>query len=584
MVGRSIGGQLFLVWPAAWLPFVFLGMRRAARGARGGVPLAGLALGLGLISGDGRLWGYLLPVLLVYACSECLGAFGRMRALGRVAVALALATLVSAVQWGATLELASFSSVNPDATLPGELVSARLSELVGKLFPGFLGRLPTSYWGGSIIMHEFAAVGGMGIVFLALLGALLGARGRFFFLGTAAFGVLLSAGVHNPVSNFLIGLPVISLGEVPGRALLLTTFALAVLAGLGAAGFMAAKGKRRRGRTILAGSILLLVSWGALLLLHRYAVRAEALNDSGGFRETGLPAVLLGIPGLALVGLGLWLAGRWPRWAILIPVAVTVCALVGGIPPVRAVDDDAYFKDWSADLPEDARPYRMLVEGIGPYPTVERTGWRTMRALSALDAPWYHEAMAAESLRMYSWLNIRAYVLGMFGNEAGWGEPMLALRVLNLQWPLERGMVLREFQEGVSDDDVAHILGDWRKELLFPGSARTASSGGSCAMEDSVEFIVEKDPNRLTYAVGAIAPGWLYVSEKYYPFWKAEVDGRDAPCQRVNLTGMAIPIPAGEHRVQLRFSPSSSRWGLVLSLLGAFTSLVLLIRARGIRK
>lgn len=577
MIGRTIGGQLQLVWPAAWLPFVFLGLRRAARGEAGGMALAGLTLGLGLISGDGRLWCFLLPVVLLFAGHEVLRRPHRLRGGGRILAALAVAIAVSAVQWGATLEFTSIAKVSPEFHIPTDLSSARPLDLLGLAIPGALGYLPADYWGGAMLSHEFVAAGGLGVLFLVMLGICDRRRGMVFWLLTAVFGIVLALGAGNPVSRFLTGLSLFSMGEVFGRALLLTTFAFAVLAGLGTAGFRSAKSRRRL--VIPAGILLLLVLWGAFLVLYGFVSRPHFEEGLVQFKTISLPAFFRGLFGLLLVGAGLWLGRRGPRMAIITPVMVAACVLITALPPVGSEADDAYTRDWAADLPEDARPHRMFVSGAGLYPNVERSGWRTLRPLSGLDTPWYVEALLSGSNRMHYWLDIRSYVRGMNGREGGWDEPPRPLRIEKLVWPVGRGLVIHEFVEGVPDDEVIHELGDWSRVLRFPGDAARASTEGLAAAEDAVEYLESGNPNRLAYAVRSTGPGWLYVAEKYYPFWAATVDGTAAPCQRVNLTGMAVPIPAGEHRVELSFAPASSRWGPLVSLLGVVFCALALARA-----
>jgi hypothetical protein len=54
--------------------------------------------------------------------------------------------------------------------------------------------------------------------------------------------------------------------------------------------------------------------------------------------------------------------------------------------------------------------------------------------------------------------------------------------------------------------------------------------------------------------VNASAPALLVVLDNYYKAWHAEVDGREAPLLRANHTFRAIPIPAGQHDVVMRYS------------------------------
>ncbi|MBA2715128.1 MAG: YfhO family protein [Rubrobacteraceae bacterium] len=69
------------------------------------------------------------------------------------------------------------------------------------------------------------------------------------------------------------------------------------------------------------------------------------------------------------------------------------------------------------------------------------------------------------------------------------------------------------------------------------------------------------------------APGLLMLSETFYPAWKAYVDGRPVPLYVADHVLRAVPVPAGEHTVELRYESWSLRIGLAVSL----TSYLLLI-------
>ncbi len=66
-------------------------------------------------------------------------------------------------------------------------------------------------------------------------------------------------------------------------------------------------------------------------------------------------------------------------------------------------------------------------------------------------------------------------------------------------------------------------------------------------------------------------PGYLFLSEVYYPGWKAFVDGRPETILRGNYLFRTVKIPQGNHRVRLVFDPFSIKIGI------AATALMLLI-------
>nr|MBA2510200.1 YfhO family protein [Rubrobacteraceae bacterium] len=91
----------------------------------------------------------------------------------------------------------------------------------------------------------------------------------------------------------------------------------------------------------------------------------------------------------------------------------------------------------------------------------------------------------------------------------------------------------------------------------------------------------EADRIRLESATGA--RGLLVLSEAYYPAWKAYVDGEPVPLYVADHVLRAVPVPAGEHTVELRYESWSLRTGVAVSL-GFCLALVVLVAARARRK
>lgn len=61
--------------------------------------------------------------------------------------------------------------------------------------------------------------------------------------------------------------------------------------------------------------------------------------------------------------------------------------------------------------------------------------------------------------------------------------------------------------------------------------------------------------NDVSFSARAPEDGWLVVRQLADDDWEAEVDGREAEIVQANFVAMAIPVEAGEHRVELSFSP-----------------------------
>lgn len=72
-------------------------------------------------------------------------------------------------------------------------------------------------------------------------------------------------------------------------------------------------------------------------------------------------------------------------------------------------------------------------------------------------------------------------------------------------------------------------------------------------------------PDAIEVATETTAPGLLVVNEVYDRGWRATVDGAPAEILPTNHVQRGIPLPAGTHRVELRYDPPALRLGLWIS-------------------
>jgi len=113
---------------------------------------------------------------------------------------------------------------------------------------------------------------------------------------------------------------------------------------------------------------------------------------------------------------------------------------------------------------------------------------------------------------------------------------------------------------------------------LKPSSVRAqpASAGLDCSARrfsvgrpgPETATIVSYTPEAVEIEVELAAPGYLVLTDAWYPGWRATVDGKPVPIQRANVLFRAIAVEAGDHRVVLTFRPVSLRVGAGVSLMG----------------
>jgi uncharacterized membrane protein YfhO len=62
------------------------------------------------------------------------------------------------------------------------------------------------------------------------------------------------------------------------------------------------------------------------------------------------------------------------------------------------------------------------------------------------------------------------------------------------------------------------------------------------------------------------APGLLIIGEAWVPGWQAWVNDVPAEVLRANAALLGIPLPAGSHRVEVRYEPPAFALGLAITL------------------
>jgi len=73
--------------------------------------------------------------------------------------------------------------------------------------------------------------------------------------------------------------------------------------------------------------------------------------------------------------------------------------------------------------------------------------------------------------------------------------------------------------------------------------------------------VLARSAERYEVAIDLPEPAWLFVADAWYPGWEAWVDGAAAPLYAANALGKAVPVPAGAHKVVVRFRSVSARLG-----------------------
>jgi len=92
--------------------------------------------------------------------------------------------------------------------------------------------------------------------------------------------------------------------------------------------------------------------------------------------------------------------------------------------------------------------------------------------------------------------------------------------------------------------------------------------------------ILSYGPDEIVLRVESSFPGFLFLSEIYYPGWKCFVDDRRRGILRGNYLFRVIQLREGSHRVRLVFDPWTVKAGIGITLLTFFLFVLILVHHR----
>ena len=465
------------------------------------------------------------------------------------------------------------------------------AQWIGWLIPGFFGRGPQFHWGA----WPRVEVGYIGIFPLILAGlalALRRERRTWAWAGLAGITFVLALGIYAIPHGWLTLLPGFGQLRAPARLVLLTDFALAALAAIGLDAALrplegAARAAFEKVWRIVAYATAAVLAIGvplayvALLLVQD---REPAIE----LRVSITLIAVLSFAGLLLASL-LWLSARRGNWAR----ATTLGWLAAGLVLLDLASLGAYQdlggKNPSLGFEQPAIAGYLAGQAGGPYRIDTRTDieslWQPDTALlygledvggvanplALADATRYWENLGSRSSRLYDLLNIR-YVIAKKDVTLDWDKFALAfdgdpqLNVYENRRALPRAFFAGQIQPAASHEDAWNAIHapDFDPAMTAVVEGASASTLASTSSGEVTE--IASAPNRLTVKVNADGPALLVLSQLWYPGWQVTVDGRaqGAPL-RTDYLFQGVPLEAGSHTVELRFTSPLWRLGWVLA-------------------
>jgi hypothetical protein len=610
-------GQLLLA--DAWIPWVARGFLLLAR-REGRWPLLSAVwpLAMSLLLGE----VFVSAMAMIFAAVVVSGAgvpraeIRTVVAVGaRAAAAWLVAMLIAAPSWlpplqmlGATERAQAFSRES------AELFSHHPFRLIEMITPGALGdptgAFPAGQWIGE------SAAGGAPLFFSSYLGVIAVAlmvlslrreRLRLVLIAWAGLALFIAFGKFAPVHEVWrrILFPFAHMHS-PEKYVVLVVAPVSLLAGFGAARLMMLERRDFR-RVAYAAGILVMWSVAAGSILPPVLVRDVR---SAAFR------------GLALLGLCLMAAlaaRRWPRLCrslLLLLVASDLGIPANHLAGFGSARTLASLPGTAAAVLRDSRP-NPAPPRIFREPDVEEYApgvatWKESQERAVV-------TLTPNTLNLFGLASVPGYdsaipdQLARIG-PTSYAELVDSLRLLSVQYAmLSDGAIAQAGQAAFSAAlsrplpgvTLARVQGALPRVYL-PAHVRAVAAGelplamrnpavaaGREAMLSTQQQVVAMDAGdthpctivgffntRVVATCSARTPNYAIFVEQFDRGWTATVDGLPAPVVTANLVMRAVPVPAGEHTVELRYHAPRLPLVIMLSFVGCAIAFAVAARSR----
>ncbi len=582
---------------AAPLPLLLLGARRIVRAP--GRRSAAIAVGATvLMAAAGH------PESLLHGCAGAALYFlfelwraGRGRRLRPVLVAVAAAVFAAglcAVILGPVLEVLPHTHEHDIRTnwyakqpraFPWALSRGRLAPQIMPYAVGVSGH-------GRLLSNEFiepTSYAGALIFPLAFSGLFARSRERWFFAALGLFA--LTVWMKTAAADLLASLPLfdIALNE---RMIVWTLLGVCVLAALGANRFRDGEG----GPAFVGGSVATLALLAWLFARVRGRLAWLGMPDDYAVSRFLLQVVPVAL-GLAVVLLlSRQHRARFGPAALLLIFAASRVLEQGGTHPTMPAR--TFYPSFAVldAIPRDPA-YRMAGVGGALIPNASAVyGLDDVRGYEAMKLRRFFETYPLWCSHLPVWFNpiedptrpflgflSARWILTLLDFEPPPGWPVRAqgsgLRLLENPRALPRAFAPAAYRcepDRQRRLDALAAITDFRERgLVEDGPASDWIANG-----DTRVSIRPAAADRMILDVEAAAPAVVATSIPAWPGWKAEIDGTAAPTIFYDHAFVGVRVPAGAHRVELRYRPDGFVYGAAVSGATLAASLVLLLWRR----
>ncbi len=520
--------------------------------------------------------GYIPIVIYTYLLSFFYIVFFHLRKAGKNLLLLAVfglwGILLASIQWLPGLELALNSIRKVDTIVSASNASfLPLQNFITLLAPDFFGNPATGNYFGQAFYDNYYFFIGTGTLLLIIFAFLFLKKDKNILFWSGIFLFSLCLVFKNPLGLFLEKLLFLS-GGVAARALFLTDFSLAILAGLGMEKLLRLADLEKK-KIFL--SLVLSLSFFAVALLFSFKISLSA-SRMVAQRNLIIPFFFLSVSSLTLILIGAKRLARYRSLLVFLLISsISVQLLYSArkylpfskkellFPRTPVIDFLLSQKDRSVE------PFRVELGEVIPQNFLMFYGIETTSGSDAM-----LPKTTAEFLSLLE-----------TGKAAG-GVSRVRL-VRNYQSPLfpllnTKYILAKKIDKNGIFSPAGNpppIFADPRYVLAFEDKTVQVYQDSRflprAFLPTGGEVVWQKnEPSEIMLEVKSKAEGFLYLLNNYFPGWEAYVNGRKTPVSRINYSFQGVKIPPGVSQVRFVYSPFSFRVGALISIISLFSLLI----------
>ncbi|MEP7235486.1 MAG: YfhO family protein [Ignavibacteriota bacterium] len=572
-----------IIYQLALFPFVVLLFLKGCdswKHAIGG----GMVLGLMYLAGHPQtslFLSFFLGLLALYEITYRVRGKGDQKfsamIIGRMAVMLVIAIGLFAIEFLPSQELAALSrrsEITFQNSVEGSLYYGHLLTLIlPRLFgvTDAMHEATVQYWHGSdYLSWETMCYIGILPLLLAIIAGFSDKRKYVaFFAGMSILAVLFALGDHFFIYKIFFQLPFFNKLRTPARMMMVFTFAMSALAGVGLSQAVRREIPERAKNIIYGCAALFLIVWVATVTWIFTPLSFVTGAPADAARSFSWSAELAAFPLFATLVIALLLVRK--KFAGL-PLAATVIA-------VTAIELFMYGRGLNASTEDPRQAYAdqpALVEQLKADQASEpsRASIRSPHVILLK-----RNAGAYDRIQLFEGYD--PLVLQRSSPECSNNDMQADL--MNIKWKVEERGRGADFVQRTTylprvkmyyktaihpDEEAKQVLRtdatfDYRNVILLeekPALDIAAADSASRAQ------VTKYETNEIEAKVTTSENGMLFFSEVYYPAWHAYIDGKETKLYRAFTSLRAVEVPKGEHTVILKYESDAFKTGSMVTL------------------